>query len=75
MLYSLLGTDKPSTPLVLLPWAVETAVTTWVCILENEASDAISAEQKTGLRQMYLPYFGLGQSIRVPSLRAMVILL
>ena len=53
------------TPLYLLPWTVETAITTITCVLENEASVEITAEQMDGLRGMYYPYIGLGKLFRL----------
>ena len=48
-------------PLYLLPWTVETAITTITCVLENEASLDITTEQMKGLRGLYYPYIGLGK--------------
>lgn len=53
-----LSKDNPKLPLVLLPYAIETFLTTLVCIVEYLTWD-ITGAQKVGLSTLYGPYLVL----------------
>jgi hypothetical protein len=48
-------------PLNLLVWAVETAVSTLVCIVELARWEGLSVEEKGHLGLLYGPYLVLGK--------------
>ncbi|KAI4150978.1 MAG: hypothetical protein LQ340_003772 [Diploschistes diacapsis] len=48
--------DSPLVPVHLLIWAVQTALTTLVCIVDYSSWEDFSAEEKTSMNGLYVPY-------------------
>ena len=53
--------DSPLVPLQLLIWAVQTAVTTLVCIVDYSSWENYSAEERNRMHSIYGPYLVLGE--------------
>ena len=53
--------DSPLVPVHLLVWAVQTAVTTMVCIVDYSSWGNFSVEDRMGLHRLYGPYLVLGR--------------
>ena len=62
ILRKLMDADESLAPLHLLAWAVETLTTTLTCVVVNETSEELSAEQLGSLRGLYYPYMAIRKS-------------
>ena len=52
--------DDPLVPLYLLPWAVQTFVTTLTCLVELSSWEGLTGAEWKSLVGLYAPYLGLG---------------
>lgn len=57
--------DDPLVPVVLLPFATQTAVTTATCVAEYLSWEGYTSSQKTALGWLYLPYLALAMIMMV----------